>query len=295
MGFLLFSQISQDLEQEDRHRFLPTPPDWAGFPAAAPAWHDSQVRDAIEVRGVSRRFDGYSALENINLTVQAGTFVSLVGPSGCGKSTLLNLIAGLLAPSEGTVSVFGETLRGLNRRAAYMFQQDALLPWKTVRQNIALGLELRGEPSAEQTNEWIRKVGLDGFADRYPHQLSGGMRKRVAMAQVFITDPAILLMDEPFSALDVHTRHRMEAEALALWQDSGKTVLFVTHDLEEAIALSDRVVLLSAGPGSRIAGEYEIDLARPRNLLDMKTDRRFQEIYSAIWRTLREEVLKTHA
>jgi len=252
------------------------------------------MQSAIEVRGAERRFDGYVALENIHLTVKAGTFVSLVGPSGCGKSTLLNLIAGLLTPTAGSVLVFGEPLSGLNRRAAYMFQQDALLPWKTVSQNISLGLELRGEPSAAKTAEWVRKVGLDGFADHYPHQLSGGMRKRVAMAQVFITDPAILLMDEPFSALDVHTRHRMEAEALALWQGTGKTVLFVTHDLEEAISLSDEVVLLSAGPGSRIAGRYSIDLPRPRNLLDMKTDHRFQEIYNAIWQTLRTEVLKTH-
>ncbi|MBL8219557.1 MAG: ABC transporter ATP-binding protein [Bryobacterales bacterium] len=252
------------------------------------------MQSAIEVRAAGRRFDGYVALENINLTVKAGTFVSLVGPSGCGKSTLLNLIAGLLTPTAGSVLVFGEPLRGLNRRAAYMFQQDALLPWKTVSQNIALGLELRGEPSSAKTADWVRKVGLDGFADHYPHQLSGGMRKRVAMAQVFITDPAILLMDEPFSALDVHTRHRMEAEALALWQGTGKTVLFVTHDLEEAISLSDEVVLLSAGPGSRIAGQYSIDLPRPRNLLDMKTDHRFQQIYNSIWQTLRTEVLKTH-
>lgn len=252
------------------------------------------MQTAIEVRGAGRRFDGYAALENIHLKVSAGTFVSLVGPSGCGKSTLLNLIAGLLAPTEGSVLVFGEPLSGLNRRAAYMFQQDALLPWKTVAQNIALGLELRGEPSATKAAEWVRKVGLEGFADHYPHQLSGGMRKRVAMAQVFITDPPILLMDEPFSALDVHTRHRMEAEALGLWQGTGKTVLFVTHDLEEAISLSDEVVLLSAGPGSHIAGQYPIDLPRPRNLLDMKTDARFQEIYNSIWRTLRAEVVKTH-
>jgi NitT/TauT family transport system ATP-binding protein len=244
---------------------------------------------AVDLNNVTRRFAGYTAIESLNLQVRAGRFVSLVGPSGCGKSTVLNLVAGLIAPSEGTVEVRG--------RAGYMFQQDALLPWKTVLDNVSLGLDFKGVPAAEarlRAREWIARAGLKGFEDRYPRQLSGGMRKRATMAQTWIVDPEIVLMDEPFSALDVHTRHRMEGEILQLWAGSGKTVLFVTHDLEEAIALSDEVALLSAGPASRVIGSYTIDLPRPRNLLDMKTDARFVEIYRAIWARLRDEVVRSH-
>ncbi len=236
-------------------------------------------------------------MRGISLEVRAGTFLSVVGPSGCGKSTLLNMAAGLMEPTEGTVEVFGEPLVGINRKAGYMFQQDALLPWKTVLDNILLGLELRGtdRKQAEQSaRAWISRVGLDGFADRYPHQLSGGMRKRVAMAQTWIVDPAIVFMDEPFGALDVHTRLRMEGEILGLWAETGKTVMFVTHDLEEAIALSDQVVVLSAGPASRVVGVYSVGMDRPRNLIDIKTNSRFIEIYGSIWRDLRGEVLKSY-
>lgn len=261
----------------------------------------SERAAAVELHGVRRRFQTtaggvYQALEDIHLTVRSGTFVSLVGPSGCGKSTLLNIIAGLLTADQGRVEVFGQPLSGINRRAAYMFQQDALLPWKTVTENIALGLELRGTAAMEARHraaEWLERVGLQGFGDSYPFQLSGGMRKRASLAQVFITDPDILLMDEPFGALDVHTRQRMETEALTLWSGTSKTVIFVTHDLEEAIALSDEVVILSAGPGSRIIGTHAIPLARPRNLIDIKTDQAFADIYRAIWSSLRQEVLKT--
>lgn len=244
---------------------------------------------AVQLSNVTRRFDAYTAIESLNLEVRAGRFVSLVGPSGCGKSTVLNLAAGLITPSEGTVRVQG--------RAGYMFQQDALLPWKTVLDNVALGLNFKGVPAAEarlRARDWIARVGLKGFEDRYPRQLSGGMRKRATMAQTWIVDPEVVLMDEPFSALDVHTRHRMEGEILNLWAGSGKTVLFVTHDLEEAIALSDEVALLSAGPASRVIGSYTIDLPRPRNLLDMKTDARFVEVYREIWARLRDEVVRSH-
>jgi NitT/TauT family transport system ATP-binding protein len=257
---------------------------------------------AVEIKNAARWFatssgGEYRALEAIDLQIAAGKFVSIVGPSGCGKSTLLNMIAGLTEPSAGTIQIFGKPLSGINTEAAYMFQQDALLPWKTVVDNIALGLELRGVEKGQSdrhATEWIERVGLKGFGSSYPHQLSGGMRKRVAMAQVFITDRKLLLMDEPFSALDVHTRYRMEEEALQLWSGSQRTVVFVTHDLEEAIALSDEVIILSAGPGSRIIGRYPIELPRPRNLIDMKTEPRFHEIYSQIWSTLRGEVLKSH-
>jgi NitT/TauT family transport system ATP-binding protein len=227
----------------------------------------------ITCRFASRdeRSDAYIAVANASLAIGRGEFVSVVGPTGCGKSTLLNVAAGLLEPSSGTVEVFGERLMaadGVNRRAGYMFQADALMPWRTGIGNVVAGLEFRGVPSAQaiaQGEEWLRRVGLAGFGDRYPHQMSGGMRKRLALAQTLILSPDILLMDEPFSALDVQTRQLMENELLALWAEDRKSVLFITHDLEEAIALSDRVVVLSAGPGTRPIGDFKVDLPRPRD------------------------------
>ena len=216
---------------------------------------------ALALDDVTCRFaarDGgapYTAVANATLHVAKGEFVSVVGPTGCGKSTLLNVAAGLLEPSAGSVSVFGEPLlasQGVNRRAGYMFQADALMPWRTGIGNVVAGLEFRGVPAAQATaqgEEWLRRVGLAGFGDRYPHQMSGGMRKRLALAQTLILSPDILLMDEPFSALDVQTRQLMENELLALWAEDRKSVLFITNDLEEAIALSDRVVVLSRRPG----------------------------------------------
>jgi NitT/TauT family transport system ATP-binding protein len=253
---------------------------------------------ALQFENVTKRFSGYTAIENISLDVAAGAFVAVVGPSGCGKSTLLNVAAGLIEPTGGRARVFGEELHGINARAAYMFQQDALLPWKTVAANIALALIFRGVASEEaeaRAREWITRIGLDGFAHSYPAQLSGGMRKRVAMAQSWIANPDILLMDEPFSALDVHTRLRMETELLTLWTASVITVLFVTHDLEEALALADEVVVLSAGPASRIVNRYAVDLPRPRDLIDIRTEPRFHELYRHIWSELREEVLASYA
>lgn len=250
---------------------------------------------AIAFKEISRTFDTYTAIDGIDLEIAAGKFVSVVGPSGCGKSTLLNLAAGLIAPTKGQVSIFGEPLFGLNPRAAYMFQQDALLPWKTVLENVGLGLRFRGTFSEAKARQWVDRVGLSAFADRFPAQLSGGMRKRVAMAQCWIVDPDILLMDEPFSALDVHTRMRMEGELLDLWTGSPKTVLFVTHDLEEALSLSDEVVVLSAGPASHIIARHTIDLPRPRNLMDIRTEPRFGELYREIWAQLKQEVLTSYA
>jgi len=218
----------------------------------------------------------------------------VVGPTGCGKSTLLNVAAGLLAPSSGTVEVFGVRLEGLNRRAGYMFQSDSLMPWRTALGNVAAGLEFHGATRADanaQALEWLKRVGLGGFGDRYPHQLSGGMRKRVGLAQTLVLDPDIILMDEPFSALDVQTRQLMENEVLALWAEKKKAVLFITHDLDEAIAMSDRVVCLSAGPGSHPIGEFQIDLPRPRDVAEVRATPRFIELHQAIWGVLREEVL----
>jgi NitT/TauT family transport system ATP-binding protein len=277
---------------------------------------------ALELVHVSRDFTtpdgrGYRALDDISLSIPAGAFIAIVGPSGCGKSTLLNMAAGLLTPSAGEVRVDGEPLTGLNRRATYMFQQDALLPWKTVRDNVALGLTLGGTAKADahaRANAWLERVGLAPFAAHYPSQLSGGMRKRVVMAQNWIIDRGVLLMDEPFSALDVHTRQRMESELLELWEGSGssrtlpepvarasvasgssqtgrKTVVFVTHDLEEAIALADEVVVLSAGPAAHIVAQHAVTLDRPRDLMELRTAPAFVDLYRTIWAVLREEVI----
>ena len=254
------------------------------------------VLDRISCTFASRQAPSqrYTAVRDVSLTVGAGEFVSVVGPTGCGKSTLLNVAAGLLAPSSGTVEVFGVRLEGLNRRAGYMFQSDSLMPWRTALGNVAAGLEFHGATRADanaQALEWLKRVGLGGFGDRYPHQLSGGMRKRVGLAQTLVLDPDIILMDEPFSALDVQTRQLMENEVLALWAEKKKAVLFITHDLDEAIAMSDRVVCLSAGPGSHPIGEFQIDLPRPRDVAEVRATPRFIELHQAIWGVLREEVL----
>ena len=240
----------------------------------------------------------YTAVQDVSLSVAAGEFVSVVGPTGCGKSTLLNVGAGLLQPSTGAVRVFGQPLQGINTRAGYMFQAESLMPWRTALGNVMAGLEFRGVLLADaraQAEDWLRRVGLGGFGDRYPHQLSGGMRKRTSLAQTLALDPDIILMDEPFSALDIQTRQLMENEVLALWASKRKAVLFITHDLDEAIAMSDRVVVLSAGPAARPIGEFAIDLERPRDVAEVRTTPRFIELHKAIWAVLREEVLKGYA
>ncbi len=255
---------------------------------------------ALELDGVACTFiaegdpgQRYTAVRDVSLSVGAGEFVSVVGPTGCGKSTLLNVAAGLLEPSAGKVEVFGAPLTGINRRAGYMFQAESLMPWRSALQNVAAGLEFRGVADANaQADDWLKRVGLGGFGDRYPHQLSGGMRKRVSLAQTLVLDPDIILMDEPFSALDIQTRQLMENEVLALWAEKKKAVLFITHDLDEAIALSDRVVVLSAGPASHPIGEFAVDLKRPRDVAEVRTAPRFIELHQAIWSVLREEVLK---
>lgn len=240
----------------------------------------------------------YTAVQDIALTVGAGEFVSVVGPTGCGKSTLLNVAAGLLQPSTGSVHVFGQPLAGINTRAGYMFQAESLMPWRTAQANVMAGLEFRGVAAADaraQADEWLRRVGLGGFGDRYPHQLSGGMRKRTSLAQTLALDPDIILMDEPFSALDIQTRQLMENEVLELWARKKKAVLFITHDLDEAIAMSDRVVIMSAGPAARLIGEFTIDIPRPRDVAEVKMTPRFVALHAAIWAQLREEVLKGYA
>ena len=237
----------------------------------------------------------YTAVRDTTLVIARGEFVSVVGPTGCGKSTWLNVAAGLLTPSAGRVRVFGDQLSGLNRQAGYLFQADALMPWLNALDNVAIGLRYRGTSKGEAQEKaamWLTRVGLGAHGHRYPHQLSGGMKKRVALAQTLMMDPEILLMDEPFSALDVQTRQLMENELLELWSADRKSVIFITHDLEEAIALSDRVVVLAAGPETRPIGEYAIDLPRPRDVAEIRLTPHFVELHREIWDRLRDEVMK---
>jgi NitT/TauT family transport system ATP-binding protein len=260
---------------------------------------------ALELRGVTCRFAAreraglsYTAVEGVDLAVADGEFVSVVGPTGCGKSTLLNLAAGLLEPSAGQILVFGTPLVGINRRAGYMFQSESLLPWKNALDNVTLGLEYRGmgKPEAKDVGDaWLRRVGLGGFGARYPHELSGGMRKRVSLAQTLALDPAIILMDEPFAALDIQTRQLMENEVLALWEAKKKAVLFITHDLDEAIALSDRVVVLSAGPATHPIGTFPVELSRPRDVAAIRALPEFARLHAEIWAAMKDEVLRGYA
>jgi NitT/TauT family transport system ATP-binding protein len=240
----------------------------------------------------------YTAVSQASLDVGAGEFVAIVGPTGCGKSTLLNAAAGLLAPSRGTVDVFGSRLAGLNGRAGYLFQAEALMPWKTALANVAVALEpmgvARGE-AEDRARGWLARVGLKAFAGSYPHMLSGGQRKRVALAQMLIRDPEILLMDEPFGPLDAQTRQIMGNLLLRLWAADRKAVLFVTHDLEEAIALADRVVVMSAGPAATIIADFPVSLARPRDTAEIRLDPEFHRIHREIWGSLRTEVQKAYA
>jgi NitT/TauT family transport system ATP-binding protein len=257
---------------------------------------------AIELRNVTKKFataDGgtYTAIQDLSLTVEEGQFCAVVGPTGCGKSTTLTLVSGLERPSRGEALVHGEPVRGIDTSTGFVFQQDAVFPWKSVLDNVASGPLHRGQgrsEAAQLARDWLRRVGLSGFEDRYPHQLSGGMRKRVALAQSLINQPRILLMDEPFSALDVQTRAIMSTELLHLWDQTKPTVVFVTHDLEEAIALADKVVVLTAGPGT-VKAEFEIDLPRPRVVQEIRFDPRFTRLYEQIWEALRAEVAEAYA
>jgi sulfonate transport system ATP-binding protein len=271
-----------------------------GIAVAANRAGESSVAAAIALDDVSVSFrlaggGTYTAVDRATLNVADGEFVAIVGPTGCGKSTLLNVAAGLIAPSTGVVGIFGAPLATLNRKAGYLFQADALFPWKTALENVAIALEIAGvavEEARARAGQWLTRVGLGAFGDRYPHMLSGGQRKRVGLAQVLICDPKILLMDEPFGPLDAQTRQIMGNLLLDLWTSDRKAVLFVTHDLEEAIALSDRVVIMSAGPAARIIGDWRVGLARPRDISEVKLDSAFHEMHREIWHTLKAEVVK---
>ena len=264
--------------------------------------HLPPAAPAISLRGATKRFATrtgapFTAITDVTLDVAAGEFVTIVGPTGCGKSTTLSLVSGLEPASSGTVEVHGRAVAGIPEGVGYMFQSDAVLPWKNVLDNVALGLRYhkvgRSEAHA-RARDWLDRVGLAGFEDRYPHQLSGGMRKRVAMAQSLIGEPSLLLLDEPFGALDVQTRELMQDELLGLWSGTGAAVVFVTHDLTEAISLADRVVVMTAGPAT-VKDVVTIDLPRPRKVEEIRLTPEFTEIYRAVWDSLREEVEITRA
>jgi len=257
----------------------------------------------IEVTGLTKRFltpagTAFTALEGTTFTVEPGRFCAIVGPTGCGKSTTLGMVAGLDRPSAGSVRVGGQEVKGVTPGVSFMFQADALLPWKTVLHNVMLGPILRGtskKSAAATARDWLRRVGLTGFEDHYTHQLSGGMRKRVAMAAALINEPDILLMDEPFGALDVQTKAIMQTELIGLWEELRPSVLFITHDLDEAVALSDRVIVMTAGPGS-VKASYDIHLPRPRGAVqELRYDQGFLEIQHHIWQSLKDEVERAYA
>ncbi|MHB1491601.1 bicarbonate transport ATP-binding protein CmpD [mine drainage metagenome] len=260
-------------------------------------------RSRIEISGVTKRFvspsgTAMTALRDVSFSVEPGQFCAVVGPTGCGKSTTLTMVAGLERPSAGVVRVGGRAVDGIADNMSFMFQSDALLPWKSVLQNVALGPKFRGVRKSEalaQAREWIRVVGLSGFEDHHPHQLSGGMRKRATLAASLISEPSILLMDEPFGALDVQTKAIMSNELLTLWERTRPSVIFITHDLEEAVALADRVVVMTAGPGT-VKAVYDIDLPRPRGAVqEIRFEPRFLELHQQIWESLREEVERAYA
>jgi len=256
----------------------------------------------IELSAVTKRFvtpsgSMFTALRDVDLAISAGKFCAVVGPTGCGKSTTLTMVAGLDRPSAGSVRVGGQAVGGITAGTGFMFQADALMPWKTVLGNVALGPMFRGVPKKDaqsQARDWVRRVGLAGFEDHHPHQLSGGMRKRVSLAAALINEPSILLMDEPFGALDVQTKAIMSNELLALWEQARPSVIFVTHDLEEAIALADQVVVMTAGPGT-VKAVYDIGLPRPRGAVqEIRFESRFLELHHQIWESLREEVERAY-
>jgi NitT/TauT family transport system ATP-binding protein len=263
---------------------------------------NSPTAPAIELVNVTRRFlspDGKSltALRDFSMTVNRGEFVAVVGPTGCGKSTTLNLVTGLFKPSAGEVRLMGGPVSGIDPRIGFVFQTDALFPWRNVLDNVMAGPVFRGRAKDEAKSaarDWLKRVGLADFENHYPHQLSGGMRKRVALAQTFINEPEILLMDEPFSALDVQTRVVMHEELLKLWSGAKASVVFVTHDLEEAIALADKVYVLTAGPAT-VKSVYTVDLPRPRVVSEIRFDEAFIKLSRRIWDDLKEEVQASYA
>ena len=270
----------------------------AGAPAPAAA-----ESAKIEIKHLTKRFmtrsgEPFTAIRDVTLTVEPGQFCAIVGPTGCGKSTTLGQVSGLDRASGGTVQVGGRDVQGITEGVSFMFQNDALFPWKTVLANVMIGPVLSGMAKKDAialARDWLRRVGLAGFEDRYPHQLSGGMRKRVAMAAALINAPRILLMDEPFGALDVQTKAIMQTELLGLWEQTRPSVLFITHDLDEAVALADRVLIMTSSPGT-IKESFDIDLPRPRGEVQaIRHEPRFLELQNQIWASLKDEVDRAYA
>jgi len=257
----------------------------------------------IEITGLTKRYitrtgEPFTAIRDVTFTVEPGQFCAIVGPTGCGKSTTLGQVSGLERPSGGSVKVGGRPVTGITKGVSFMFQADALFPWKSVLSNVMIGPTLAGMSKKEAitlARDWLRRVGLAGFEDRYPHQLSGGMRKRVAMAAALINEPRILLMDEPFGALDVQTKAIMQTELLGLWEQTRPSVLFITHDLDEAVALADKVLVMTSSPGS-IKQAFDIDLPRPRGeVQEIRHEARFLELQNQIWASLKDEVERAYA
>jgi NitT/TauT family transport system ATP-binding protein len=250
-------------------------------------------RSGIEIGAVSFGFDGrVPVLNNVSFSVAPGEFVSVLGPSGCGKSTLVSLAAGLRKPGTGSVTIGGETVTDVRRDVGVMFQGDVLLPWKNVLENVRLGLTFRRVPhkdARQRAEEWIERVGLAGFERHYPSQLSGGMRKRAQLAATMIISPSVLLMDEPFGSLDAQTRNIMQDDLLSIWSVDRPSVLFVTHDIGEALALSDRVVVMTAGPG-RVKLDFQVPLARPRDVEEVRSTAEFAYLHEQVWHALKDEV-----
>jgi NitT/TauT family transport system ATP-binding protein len=258
---------------------------------------------SLALRGVTKLFRGpngrlRTVLDGLDMQVAPGEFRALIGPTGCGKSTVLSLISGTARPSSGEVLVGGQPVAGADPRTGFVFQNDAVFPWKTVLANVAAGPRFRGVDRAQadaRARDWLRRVGLTGFEHYYPYQLSGGMRKRVALAQTLINEPRLLLLDEPFSGLDAQTRQIMCDELLGLWEGTGASVVMVTHDLEEAVALADSVAVLTAGPAATVKKEFTVDLPRPRRVREIRFQPRFVQLHEEIWSCLSDEVQLAYA
>jgi NitT/TauT family transport system ATP-binding protein len=271
----------------------------AESPAQSPQSQDTSTSDVVvSIKRVGHVFRTkgrrVQALLETDLQIHDREFLTIVGPSGCGKSTLMNLIVGLFPPTTGEVLYRGKRHTGVNRSIGYVTQADNLYPWRSLRKNIEFPLELRGVPARERrerSEHLIHRVGLDGFGDSYPHELSGGMRQRANIIRSLAYDPEVILMDEPFGPLDAQTRLILQNQLLELWQEERKTIIFITHDLGEAVALADRVVVMSARPG-RIKTIAPVPIPRPRNLFEIHTDDRFRETYRTLWESLEEEVKK---
>lgn len=252
---------------------------------------NTQAEDKIRISNLTKSFNSrkgvFTAIENVSLDIRKGEFCVIVGPSGCGKTTLLRILAGLEKETGGNLQIVADP-GSKNPLSSMVFQEASVFPWMTVKQNVEYGLRMRNvdkQTRSEIAREWIRKIGLEKFADAYPHQLSGGMKQRVSVARAFANDPEILLMDEPFAALDEQNRALLQEELLRIWEGTSKTVIFITHSIDEAVTLADRVIVMESNPG-KIKTELSIDFPRPRKVYDMRKDPKYGELVYSIWNLL---------